>query len=73
MGNNGQPLVFNQVEIGLFTTAAESGSEFAFAIPLMGGQFAVLRFSSGGATDAIRQAMTLPAGAKDTRPRDQVL
>ncbi len=71
-GANGQPLEFSSVDLGMFEKVAESGSEFAFAMPLVGGQFAVMRFSSQGATEAIRQATSLPKGTV-ARPSDQVL
>lgn len=75
----GKDLQFNRIDdFDLFVRVAESGGEFAFAAPLRGAQFAVLRFGSGGATEALRLARTLPtrnapSTVKGTRPRDQVL
>lgn len=63
-------------DLEVFRSMAESGGEFAFAMPLAGGQFAVLRFSGRGAAEAIKQARTPPPASireKTRGPRDQVL
>lgn len=49
----------------------ESGGEIGFAVPLDGGNFKSIRFSTKGAVPAIRRAMTLPAN-KPNRQNDQL-
>lgn len=75
---NGTTLRFNKVEdFATYRRTAQAGGEFAFAMALVDGQFAVLRFSGRGATEAITSAMTTPPSTSPTptvrAPRDQVL
>lgn len=44
--------------------AFESGGEIGFAMPMQNGQFKVVRFSTAGATPAIKAARTLPSSNK---------
>lgn len=48
-------------EFNLMVSAFESGGEIGFASPLRSGQFKVVRFSTIGATAAIKDARTSPA------------
>jgi hypothetical protein len=62
-GANGGATAMNVVkEFGTVQAALESGGVVGVAIPMASGAFRVLRFSTVGATAAIRQAMTLPQG-----------
>lgn len=45
-------------------SAFESGGEIGFAMPMDGGQFTVVRFSTAGATQAIKAARTRPAASE---------
>ena len=54
-----QILVIDEFE--LMITAFESGGEVGFASPLKGGQFQVVRFSTVGATAAIKDARNPPS------------
>lgn len=64
-------------EFGSVKAALESGGEVGFVMPLRSGRFNVARFNAVGATPAIKDVMTLPAGrSTPTRPprsRDQLL
>lgn len=60
-------------EFGVVRSAYESGGEIGFAIPLESGAFRVLRFSTKGATQAIRGAMTLPEKRKPAKSRPDTL
>lgn len=52
--------------------AFESGSDIGFAIPMSGGQFRVVRFSTAGATATIKAAMQ-PPKASPVKPRDETI
>lgn len=55
--------------------ALESGGTIGIAIPMASGAFRVLRFSTAGATPAIRAAMTIRSGRRqepNTRPAKDV-
>jgi hypothetical protein len=59
------PLMMNVVnEFGTMKTAFANGGLVGVAIPMANGAFHVLRFSTGGASRAIAEAMTLPPGAE---------
>lgn len=51
--------VFNEFE--RVKMALESGGDVGFVMPLASGQFRVIRFSTKGATAAIKSAMALPS------------
>jgi hypothetical protein len=73
---NSKTLRFAKVEdFDTYRRTVQGGGEFAFAMPLVDGQFAVSRFSGRGATEAVAAAMTAPATAPApaAAPRDQVL
>ena len=56
-------------EFELMVSAFESGGEVGFATPLKSGQFKVVRFSTIGATAAIKDARTRPtAPATNQKP-----
>lgn len=62
-------------EFAIMRAAFESGGDIGIAFPMEGNQFRVLRFSTRGATAAIRLAMTPPATnrTKGSRRADEVL
>lgn len=62
-------LLFDDVDLEVVINAFESGSEVGFAMPMQSGQFKVMRFSSAGATAAIRIARTIPADKGSTKDR----
>ena len=48
-------------EFGQMISAFESGGEIGFATPMKNGQFKVVRFSTVGATAALKDARSLPS------------
>lgn len=64
-------------EFDAMMSAFESGGEIGFAMPLASGQFRVVRFSTAGATPAIKAARQLqPANkprTKANRGSDEIL
>lgn len=62
-------------EFGSMVNAFEGGGEIGFAVPMQSGQFRVSRFSTTGATPAIKDAKTLPSTNKykKTKLGDQSL
>lgn len=64
---------FNLIEeFDAAKSAMESGGVVGFAMPLLSGEFRVVRFSTRGATAAIREAMTRPDAASVSPSRSDV-
>lgn len=76
-GKNTVDNMFVISDFGAARAAFESGGDVGFVLPLMNGQFRALRFSTKGATAAIKEAMTLPSRqekpTKGSQTSDQLL
>lgn len=57
-------------DFGNAKQAFESGGEVGFVLPLRSGEFRAIRFSTSGATAAIKNVMTLPSNVAPVKRKD---